>query len=254
MSVIFLSASVPSTKRAERYLRVPDCQLHIEEAVVSLARAVFSHGGRLVFGGHPTIVPLVSMVAAEYRPTGWLGHAEQPAPMVVVYQSSAYEDVVTDGQRRMVEMGLAQERRVEAVAGEKFDPDRRGEPQCEQSLAVMRERMIVETNPDAMVCAGGMEGVEKELDMYTRLKPYNSVWLLAFTGGATAIAAERYRNNPNVKIFDERDVLELKARLAGRQETSPALTAEEAQLPEAVPYPYLMQLILRESNEKGLKA
>ena len=51
---ILLSASVPSMERAEIYKRIETIEA-IEEAVVSMARAVFSEGGTLVFGGHPTI-------------------------------------------------------------------------------------------------------------------------------------------------------------------------------------------------------
>src|SRR5262249_59078396 len=54
--VIFLSASVPI-----REGWAEDAQpAEIEEAIVSIARAVFARNGRLLFGGHPSVSPLVA--------------------------------------------------------------------------------------------------------------------------------------------------------------------------------------------------
>jgi hypothetical protein len=92
---VFLSASVPAAERSEAYRRVPDAPLRIDEAVVSLARAVFSHNGRLVFGGHPAISPLVAMVAAEYH--------DRPSapPRIIIYQYRAFEGFLPDATLAM---------------------------------------------------------------------------------------------------------------------------------------------------------
>src|SRR5215475_14156218 len=89
---IFLSASVPAPNRAQRYWRVANAAFQIEQAVVSLARAVFSEGGTLVFGGHPAISPLVAMVAGEYRqPLYAESREERLAAPIRIFQSRAFE-------------------------------------------------------------------------------------------------------------------------------------------------------------------
>jgi len=40
--------------------------VRIDEAVVSLARAVLSEGGRIAFADHPLLTPLIGQIAAEY--------------------------------------------------------------------------------------------------------------------------------------------------------------------------------------------
>src|SRR4051794_31938323 len=85
---VFLCASVPDRQRAKKYRRLENAAFEIEQAVISLARAVFSEGGRLLFGGHPSISPLVATVAGEYRETGFAERrGEAPPAPVLIYQS-----------------------------------------------------------------------------------------------------------------------------------------------------------------------
>ncbi len=60
--VVFLSASVPTRRPF-----VDDAEpAEIEEAIVSVARAVFSRSGRMLFGGHPSVSPLIASIAGAY--------------------------------------------------------------------------------------------------------------------------------------------------------------------------------------------
>ncbi len=67
---VLLSASIPSEKRSEKYhtqyTKIKNAQIQIEEAVIGLSRNVFQSRGKLVFGGHPSISPLVAMIATEF--------------------------------------------------------------------------------------------------------------------------------------------------------------------------------------------
>ena len=63
---LLLSASVPSDKRDKRFTKIKNAQIQIEEAVIGLSRNIFQAGGKIVFGGHPSISPLVALVATEY--------------------------------------------------------------------------------------------------------------------------------------------------------------------------------------------
>ena len=86
-TTVFLSASVPDRPGFER---VPNAPFVIEQAVVSLARAVFAENGKIVFGAHPSISPLVASVAAEYHLPG----APEQDRSVIIYQSHAFDAVI----------------------------------------------------------------------------------------------------------------------------------------------------------------
>src|SRR5262245_6758103 len=92
---VFLSASFPSGKDGEPYQ--PYDVGAIADAATAVVRAVLRSGGRIVFGGHPAISPLVLQVAAE------LGRRE----VVDVYQSRSFEDVIPAETTRLIEHGFA---------------------------------------------------------------------------------------------------------------------------------------------------
>jgi hypothetical protein len=179
---IFLSASVPSNRQPE-FLAGGVRPRSVEEAVTALAAAVFRHHGQLVFGGHPTISPMVALVALERT----RGRAADEPP-VLIYQSEAYRDVLPSDTWALFRTGVARIVWVEAKDGERFDPERR-DPQCQRSLAAMRERMLRETMPKAMFCIGGMRGIKDEAEFFLRICRGAPLFLLAGTGGAAAMLA-----------------------------------------------------------------
>src|SRR5579859_7134628 len=170
---IFLSASVPSEKRDKKYLenytRIENAQIQIEEAVIGLARNIFQAGGRIVFGGHPSISPLVAMVATEFNTDKGVGNKP-----ITIYQSRAFEAVISKGSTDLLALGCTDIVWTDAVAGERFDPEIKGKSQFEKSLALMRGKMIQE-RLDAMVCMGGMEGVEAEFEIFRKIHPEKPV-------------------------------------------------------------------------------
>lgn len=234
---VFLSASVPKPESAERYRRVEDAHLEIEEAVVSLARAVFTEGGVLVFGGHPAISPLVAMVAGEYiRPRLVEGRGEEVRTPIQIYQSRAFEGHLPDETLMMFQAGYATLHWTEAVAGERFDPGApRDRPRCPRSLRHLRERMIGETAPEAMVCIGGMEGVEQEVEIFRELRSGAPVYVFGETGGASALLA----GGEGLRVVD-REILERLEPLRRSQRQQD----EEGRPP--VPYPLIAQMLVAE--------
>jgi hypothetical protein len=156
---IFLSASVPY--RPEWTVAAEPVE--IEEAVVSLARAVFARRGRLLFGGHPSISPLVSAVAGEYYR---VDPARQIRP-VVTFQSEWFRGKLPDETWEMYRMGFS------AIEWTPKEESQR------KSLTVMRECMLGKmptdvrdrnhlTPPLAMVVVGGMEGILEEAAIFFR--------------------------------------------------------------------------------------
>jgi hypothetical protein len=203
-AAVFLSASVPDRAEVKTALytgplpKRRDEDLLIENAVVALARAVFVEGGRLVFGGHPAISPLMATVAAEYFPPESGGARERPP--IVVFQSRAYEHVILEDVLAMKELGQADVRWTDIKADERYDPARSGEKQCQQSLAAMREQMLSVPGLRAMVCIGGMDGVLDEYAAFTKRWSGAPVFVFASTGGASTTLAELHGNS--VRVVD----------------------------------------------------
>lgn len=201
---ILLSASVPTEERTNEYRKIENAQIQIEEAVIGLARNIFQANGRLVFGGHPSISPLVAMIATEYeldKESENIHRNERQSKQVIIYQSRAFEEVLPDETSTLFNLGYAQIVWTQAVDGEKCDLEIRDQPQCPQSLRLMRENMIGQ-DLDAMVCMGGMEGVEDEFSMFVKNHPKKPVYLLKSTGGAANNIAENPPENTNIIVAD----------------------------------------------------
>ncbi len=246
MRTIFLSASVPSLARAERFRREKYSAFEIEQAVTSLARAVFTRRGRLVFGGHPTISPLVSIVAGEYRaPMRAESREEAPRASVVIYQSEAFRGHAQEDKLLLFKLGLAEVHWTEAVDGERFDPTTsRDGPPCPRSVDAMRQEMLTNSGPDAMVCIGGMEGAQKEVELFRHLYPGRKIFVLANTGGAASLLADEPADDVSVidrEVLDEVESRRRDRRRDGPEERMGSETAE----PPAVPYPLIMQTLVR---------
>jgi hypothetical protein len=188
--IIFLSASVPVREGWVDGSKPTE----IEEAIISIARAVFARKGRLMFGGHPSVSPLVSAVASEYFAAD---PARQVRP-VVTFQSRLFEAVLPNETTEMVRLGWS--------TIEWTPVERRADPAGtrEQSLILLRERMlppdfaavddVIRRNelrpPLAMIAVGGMNGVRDEAYMFLQNR---GAWgarrhVFAFRSGGGAAA------------------------------------------------------------------
>jgi hypothetical protein len=173
---LFLSASAPS-RDLELY---PRLQMEVEDAVIHLARAVLTKGGRLVFGGHPSISPLVASVAREYLPPN--ASSPRPARPIQIFQSDAYKRVIPPATSSLEDFGYASIHWTPAKNGEEFDPEK-DKSQCKSSLRFMREEML-KLEPLAMVAIGGMDGVAEEAGLFLE-KTAGRVFALRTTGGVS---------------------------------------------------------------------
>jgi hypothetical protein len=229
---IFLSASVPARDRAERYHIIPNAQEDIERAVISVARAIFVEGGALVFGGHPSISPLVSLVAGEYFPARPERNPETRP--VIIYQLDVFrrlrtlplttEGLETSGRAAIVWEHVSHK--------EQERPHRPGTPRYWEPLTRMRDAMLSRPRLVAMIAMGGMEGVEQELDIFAHHHPGRPVFVLAHTGGAAAIIA---RQRDERKAGKDIDVVD--ARVLGNFDRATPL--------RYAPYPVIAQEIVR---------
>jgi hypothetical protein len=180
--MVFLAGSVPDR---EGFERVPEAPFVVEQAVVALARAVFAEEGKIVFGAHPSISPLVAAVASEYA-LAQTGEAKNRR--VRIYQSRAFSKVLPDETWDMCRFGFADLVWTEAKNGEEYRPGEPASLKCPQSLKHMRESLIEDCKPRAMVVIGGMQGVIEEADLYRKFCESNpnlrlEIFTAAYTGG-----------------------------------------------------------------------
>ena len=160
---LFLSASFPSGERGQRY--EPFDPGAIADAVTAVVRAVLVADGKLLFGGHPTITPLVLMVAKE------LDRKEA----VDVFQSSWFEDQMTPETDALEQAGHGQIHWTPRSSSK------------EQSLHAMREQMLRhDCALAAGVFVGGMEGVVEEHEQFVEYRPGVPRVALRGPGGAAA--------------------------------------------------------------------
>lgn len=177
MSTIFLSASVPLPDRDpdQRFLATSDV-IAIRDSIRALVRVV-AQGGRIVFGGHPAITPLIRMMLSDIH-----GHAKEH---FTLYQSRFFE-----AQFPPDNFAFSDVRLVDAVQKDRSS-----------SLARLRATMIGENDFDAAVFIGGMDGVVEEYDLFRKIHPEAPVYPIASTGAA---ALEIYTREK----MDRRDLLD----------------------------------------------
>ncbi|MGM8871002.1 hypothetical protein ACS8E3_04855 [Psychrobacter sp. 2Y5] len=155
---IFLSASIPLKERNPMYYDTADV-IAIRDCISSLAKVVLPEC-RLIWGGHPSITPLISSVLESLD--------VDVAEHVYLYQSEYF-------------------RKMFPVENEKFSEslvvtDDIGSR--DKSLALMREKMIVENDFIAGIFVGGMEGVEDEYEAFIDAHPDSLTLPIASTGAA----------------------------------------------------------------------
>lgn len=171
---IFLSASFPSGNRARSF--EPFDPGAIADAVTAVVRAVLVRAGRLLFGGHPTITPLVLMVANE------LGTKNS----VDIFQSEWFEDQITRETRALADAGYGSISWTPKLLTR------------EESLQAMREEMLGgDRTLVAGVFVGGMEGIVDEYELFLRCQPGAPCISLVGPGGAAA----------TLPLDDTRDIL-----------------------------------------------
>ncbi|MBP8114661.1 MAG: hypothetical protein KAY50_04835 [Chitinophagaceae bacterium] len=243
---ILLSASVPSEKRSEKYkenyTKIKNAQIQIEEAVIGLARNIFQANGKIIFGGHPSISPLVAMVATEFRINKEIENSnrkEKEEKPINIFQSKAHEMVIPHDTTRLFDLGYSDIIWTDAIDGEEFNPKIVTTTQCEKSLDFMRRQMM-QGDIDALVCIGGMEGVEKEFELFRELHPHKPIYLLKSTGGASKILAERFSNSDIVRIIDGINSSKRKDKFKGD---------ENSEIFDIIPYSFISALIVNEIIE-----
>lgn len=157
---IFLSASIPLPERDPKYFGSSD-DIAIRDSVIALCTTVLPNY-RLIWGGHPSITPLVNFVLQKLN----MNVQEH----VTLYQSKFFENHFPDDNNKF-----------ENVIQTPSLQDR------DSSLKLMRELMLEGKDFVAGIFIGGMEGVITEYNMFRQFHPNALRITLASTGAATKI-------------------------------------------------------------------
>lgn len=165
MRSIFLSASIPNPTRHPRYYETMDV-IAIRDSVRALATVALP-SACLFWGGHPSITPLIRVVAESVGITG--------GPHVRLFQSAWFSDVLPDDNAAFEEYTLTEK-------GATLD----------ESISIMRRHMLGSARFDAAVFIGGMEGIEVEFDLFREYHPNAPVFPIASTGAAAKLLYERH--------------------------------------------------------------
>jgi hypothetical protein len=199
---IFLSASFPSEEQSTIDYATADAA-EISQAIVAVVRGVLSSNGCLVFGGHPTVTPLVLMVAQEYLPEGLderRGLAGALGLPVVVYQSQIFKPFLLKSIQDLFDWSLGEIRWTPQTQGEnpRFTPSGKLIPStASSSLRDMRTTMLRETTPFAAFFIGGMDGIREEANMCREFVRDSQLFFIGAPGGASRRLGNETNNSLN---------------------------------------------------------
>lgn len=173
---IFLSASVPDPRVDSAYYETADVTA-IREAVRALATYILPKT-TLIWGGHPAITPMIRIVADN------IGASVQER--VIMYQTLFFETSFPKDNDAFAHIELTPKYETE-----------------DESLTVMRQRMLSEHEYKAGIFIGGMRGVEEEFDMFKKLQPHSPVFPVFSTGGAAQIIYNQYNEKLPEELKDD---------------------------------------------------
>ncbi|RLD44158.1 MAG: hypothetical protein DRI89_03615 [Bacteroidetes bacterium] len=162
---IFLSASIPLRERDPKYYDSADI-VAIRDAVITLTTVVLPKY-RLIWGGHPSITPIIYYVMQR------LGLSIQEH--VLLYQSEFFKKHFPKDNNKFQNVILT-ENTLEK----------------DSSLLLMRKRMFSENPVVAGVFIGGMEGIEDEYKLFRDFYPEAIVLPIASTGAASQVVYGEY--------------------------------------------------------------
>lgn len=172
---VFLAAGVPSRERGLRYFESADILL-IREAIKALIEVVLPRG-RLVFGGHPAITPLIALSVQQ------LGL--EPSRLTV-FQSAAFQTEFPEALSEFYDV------RVIAADGDR-----------DLSLGTMRVEMLSSRSFHAGVFIGGMDGVMDEARLFREMHPAAKFLPVASAGGAADVL---YREETGLPVSLAREL------------------------------------------------
>ncbi|AYN67467.1 hypothetical protein D1013_08885 [Euzebyella marina] len=160
---IFLSASIPLPDRHPKYIETADI-IAIRDSVIALTTVILPHH-RIIWGGHPSITPLIYYVMEKLD----MNIQEH----VKLYQSLWFKDIFPADNNKFENIVFTKK-----------------EDSIPASIKLLREKMFSENEFSAAVFIGGMDGIEDEYRMFKEYHPEALLLPIASTGAATKLVYE----------------------------------------------------------------
>jgi hypothetical protein len=168
LNKVFLSASIPYPDRDKKYYDTADI-VSIRDAVRALATVIIPNA-HLVWGGHPSITPLIRFVMDKMN--------VDLKKHVTLYQSLFFEEYFPPDNFAFENIVLTEKRNNR-----------------DESLELMRSKLINENDFKVGIFIGGMKGINDEYLMFKERHPNALILPIASTGAAARIL---YENQPQV--------------------------------------------------------
>lgn len=160
LNKVFLSASIPYPDRDKKFYDTADI-VSIRDAVRALATVVIPKA-HLIWGGHPSITPLIRFVMDRMN--------VDLKKHVTLYQSLFFEEYFTPENFAFENIVLTEKRNNR-----------------DESLELMRSKLINENDFKVGIFIGGMEGINDEHLMFKERHPNALILPIASTGAAAKI-------------------------------------------------------------------
>ena len=179
---VFLSASYPPREGNKKY--PPSDPGEITDAVVDFARRILEYNGTLTTAAHPMITPILTHAARVLEVKNAL----------TVFRSDWYNRKWTP--------------EIEEIENDELGTVIRSRNAVDQekSLNIMRQMMIQDSCYAGALFIGGMEDVEVEYGMFSKIAPDTLRVRVAGTGGAAACLP-----NGNCESFGLTDIEQKRA-------------------------------------------
>ena len=184
---IFLSASIPIKERNPKYFDSADI-IAIRDAVISISTTVLRNH-KLIWGGHPSITPLIYnvmenmilMKLSERQEWNSLTKELKEKTLSIELKSEIQQHVHLYQSDFFKDFFPADNEKFENITFTENLGD------IHSSVQQMRKRMFTENKFSAAVFIGGMDGIEVEYKMFKELHPNAIVIPIASTGATSKI-------------------------------------------------------------------
>lgn len=176
LNKVFLSASIPSPDRDKKFYDTADI-VSIRDAVRALATVVIPKA-HLVWGGHPSITPLIRFVIDRMN--------VDLKKHITIYQSLFFEDYFPPDNFVFENIVLTEKRNSR-----------------DESLELMRSKLINENDFKVGIFIGGMDGINNEYLMFKERHPKALILPIASTGAAANILFENHPQGLDIRLKND---------------------------------------------------
>lgn len=176
LNKVFLSASIPYPDRDKKFYDTADI-VSIRDSVRALATVVIPKA-HLIWGGHPSITPLIRFVLDKMN--------VELNKHVTLYQSLFFEEYFPSDNFAFENIVLTEKRNNR-----------------DESLDLMRSKLINENDFKVGIFIGGMEGINDEYLMFKERHPNALILPIASTGAAAKILYESQPQAYDIRLKND---------------------------------------------------